>query len=172
MRYSLCPAQRCALDSLHTIPILRSMAKYRDSRRGKRGKEARVAAVAKSPEARKGDRFYSPGNHAKNSLRMLDALGVPMRRQMVARLQGGGAMSLSKLAEPLRIKLPTALEHIRILERSNIVSTHKQGRVRICVYNPSAFKELAAALSAHAAFWESSFDRLERHISKNKSKKK
>jgi len=73
---------------------------------------------------------------------MLNALGLPLRRNMLARLQGGGAMSLSKLVEPFRITLPTALKHLRALERAGIVTTHKQGRVRMCVYNRLAIKEL------------------------------
>ena len=164
------------LDSFSHIPILRSMTKYWDARRIRRRREGRetrereafVSAVAGQRESRTKAKTYSSGDDAKNMSLMLDALGVPMRRQMVERLQRDGAMSLSKLAEPFRIKLPTALEHIRILEQSAIVTTHKQGRVRICVYNPQAFKELAELLVSQAAFWESSFARLERHITNKK----
>ncbi len=56
-------------------------------------------------------------------------------------------MSVSKLAEPFRITLPSALEQVRILERSGIISTHKHGRVRLCVYRPQALRELAHGLT-------------------------
>lgn len=74
---------------------------------------------------------------------MLDVLGLPLRRNMVERLRNGGAMSLSKLVEPFNITLPSALKHLRALERAWLVTTHKQGRVRMCVYNRLAIKELA-----------------------------
>lgn len=77
---------------------------------------------------------------------MLDALGLPLRRGMMARLRVEGAMSLSKLVEPFHITLPSALTHLRELERAGLVVTHKQGRVRICAYNRHALEELAAWL--------------------------
>ncbi len=102
--------------------------------------------------------------------KMLDVLGLPLRRAMVRRVQKGGAMSLSKLAEPFGISLPAALKHVRMLEQTGIIQTHKKGRVRICLYNPIAFKELSSWIASQSAFWEGSFDRLERTISKNKKK--
>ena len=74
---------------------------------------------------------------------MLDALGLSLRRRMVARLRRGGAMSLSKLADPYGITLPTALVHIQCLERSGLVTTHKHGRIRMCMYRAGSFEELA-----------------------------
>ncbi|MCR4281330.1 MAG: helix-turn-helix domain-containing protein [Candidatus Kaiserbacteria bacterium] len=78
---------------------------------------------------------------------MLSVLGFPIRRHMIMRLRDRGAMSLSKLAEPFHITLPTAFTHLRAIERSGLVTTHKQGRVRMCVHNKGALKELAAWLA-------------------------
>ena len=100
--------------------------------------------------------------------KMLDALGLPLRRNMVRRLRLGGAMSLSKLATPYKLTLPAALKHLRILENSGIVKSHKHGRIRVCVYNPSALKELGGWLASQSAFWDSSLDRLEGFMSKKK----
>lgn len=91
-----------------------------------------------------------------------------VRRRMLERLERGGAMSLSKMADPYGITLPAALKHARILEDAGLITTHKQGRVRICVLDRRAFKEFSGYLAAQAAFWQGSFRRLERHISKNK----
>ena len=101
---------------------------------------------------------------------MFEAMGQQVRRSMVRRLREGGAMSMSKLGEPYKMSLPATFRHVQTLEESGIISTEKNGRVRICVYNPRAFKELASVLASQAAFWEANFDRLERHISKNKKK--
>ena len=91
-------------------------------------------------------RTYTSGNVSKNAALMLDALGSPLRRKMVARLKKEGAMSVSKLVQPFRIKLPLAMMHVQILERSGIISTRKRGRVRMCVYNRHAFRELGSWL--------------------------
>ena len=101
---------------------------------------------------------------------MFEAMGQQVRRSMVRRLREGGAMSMSKLGEPYKMSLSATFKHVQTLEESGIISTEKNGRVRICVYNPRAFKELASVLASQAAFWEAGFDRLERHISKNKKK--
>jgi len=93
-------------------------------------------------------RTYSKGESAKNVKLMLDALGLAIRRKMLDRLKREGAMSLSKLAKPFRMKLTTALLHMRALERSGLVWTHKQGRIRICVYNKVAVEELAVYLTS------------------------
>lgn len=77
---------------------------------------------------------------------MLEALGNTDRRNMVFRLKREGAMSLSKLAKPFRLKLSTAHAHIAILERSGIIATHKRGRVRMCVFRPESLKELSIYL--------------------------
>lgn len=91
---------------------------------------------------------YTPGDTRKNARLMLDALGLPLRRRMLARLAREGAMSVSKLAEPFRITLPAALSHVRILERAGMVATQKRGRVRMCVYDPRALKELVVVLGS------------------------
>lgn len=58
-------------------------------------------------------------------------------------------MSLSKLAKPFGISLPAALRHVRELEGATFIRTHKKGRVRICVYDPKAFKDLLVWLSSN-----------------------
>ena len=117
-----------------------------EARAKRRSFEESVASYEKS-------RAYSPGDTKKNVALMLDALGSPVRRKIVCRLQRDGAMSLSKLARPFRLKLTTALSNVLTLERAGIVVTHKQGRVRICTYRRASLHELAAFLgSKHLRF--------------------
>jgi DNA-binding transcriptional ArsR family regulator len=85
---------------------------------------------------------YAKGDIEKNAALMLEALGEPVRRMLFIRLRDGGAMSLSKLGRPSKRKLPSLYKHMRILERSGLITTHKQGRVRMCVYNRDAIVEL------------------------------
>lgn len=114
-----------------------------------RRQRAEERATQKAKEDIERMRTYSPGDKQKNTRLMLDALGVSLRRRMIARLAREGTMSLSKLAEPYGITLPSALAQLRILERAGIVTTRKQGRVRLCVYNGRALKELATSLGSN-----------------------
>ena len=127
------------------------MTKYWNARRlqrmRRRKNEVASRAADKAAVLRERERTYTHGNPQKNAGLMLDVLGLPLRRRMVARLKQGGAMSLSKLVEPFGITLPTAFVHLQALERAGIIVTHKRGRVRICVYNREALKELAAWLT-------------------------
>ena len=111
-----------------------------------RGRAAESAAQ-KAVALRERERSYTPGDAQKNTELMLDALGLPLRRRMIARLMRGGTMSVSKLVEPFRITLPSALEHVNILEHSGIITTRKHGRVRLCVYRQQSLKELARHLT-------------------------
>ena len=128
------------------------MTKYWNPRRIKRIKDRKLRAAKRASEnaaiLRERARSYTPGDARKNAGLMLDALGLPLRRRMLARLRREGTMSVSKLVEPFRITLPSALEHVRVLERSCIITTHKHGRVRLCVYRPEALKELARELTS------------------------
>ena len=113
----------------------------REARRERRLFEECIAAYERS-------RTYSAGETKKNVALMLDALGSPVRRQMIGRLQKDGAMSVSKLARPFRFKLTTALSNVRVLEGAGIIGTHKRGRVRVCAYRKGPLKELAEYLRA------------------------
>ena len=61
--------------------------------------------------------------------RMFHALSDRSRRGMVDRL-GLGPASVSELAEPFAITLPTAMKHLHVLEESGLVHSEKSGRTR------------------------------------------
>ena len=130
------------------------MTKYWNPRRLRRIKERTISAekraLQKAAAERKRVHSYTPGETKKNVGLMLDALGLPLRRRMLARLRQEGAMSVSKLAKPFRITLPSALAHVRMLERSSVIATHKRGRIRMCIYNPKAMKEFGSFLETGA----------------------
>ena len=70
---------------------------------------------------------------------------------MLMRLHVHGEMALSTLVAPLDLTLPSALAHLEILERANLVTTRKEGRLRLCAYKPAGFKELISFL--HSPKW-------------------
>src|SRR5947208_5233130 len=57
------------------------------------------------------------------------ALGDASRRAMVERLARGPA-SVSELARPFAMSLPTVVQHLGVLETAGIVTSTKVGRVR------------------------------------------
>ena len=60
---------------------------------------------------------------------MFHALSDSSRRAMVERVVHGPA-SVSQLAEPFDMALPTVVQHLRVLEDAGIVTSEKVGRVR------------------------------------------
>jgi len=128
--------------------------KYWNERRLRKARERRergenVSAARAIARMRK-SRVYTAGDVEKNSNLMLNALGSPLRRQLLMRLQKEGAMSLSKLGRPFKMKLPRLYRQMQVLERSGLITTHKSGRVRMCVFNSGSFHELSAWLMSHA----------------------
>jgi DNA-binding transcriptional ArsR family regulator len=65
--------------------------------------------------------------------RLLDAtfsaLADSTRRRMLERLSQGEA-SVSELARPFGVSLPTIHKHLRVLERAGFIAHEKRGRVR------------------------------------------
>lgn len=61
--------------------------------------------------------------------RTFHALGDATRRKMVERLSRGPA-SVSDLARPFKMALPTVVQHLGVLESAGIITSTKLGRVR------------------------------------------
>ncbi len=91
--------------------------------------------------------------------RVFHALGDGTRRAMVERLVHGPA-SVSELAAPFAMALPTVLQHLTVLEDAGIVSSHKIGRVRTVQVVPDAFVGANAWLVTHRLPQERRLDRL------------
>jgi len=87
------------------------------------------------------------------------ALGDPTRRAMVDRLSKG-PLSVSKLAEPLKITLTAVVQHLQVLEESGLVHTEKLGRVRMCRLDPAGFDALEQWVREHRSMWERRLDKL------------
>ena len=59
------------------------------------------------------------------------ALADPTRRAVIQRL-GRGEATVSELAQPFDMALPSFVKHISVLERSRLITSQKRGRVRTC----------------------------------------
>lgn len=91
------------------------------------------------------------------------ALSDPTRRAMFRRLMSGPA-SVSDLAAPIDMALPSVLQHLAKLEKGGLITTEKRGRTRICRANPGAIDTASDWLSRQRAVWEARLDRLEEFL--------
>ena len=91
--------------------------------------------------------------------KVLQALGDPTRRAMIARLRIGPA-SVSRLAEPLGVTLTAVAQHLQILEECGLAVSEKAGRVRTCRLIGDGFAVLEAWCRAMRPPWEQALDRL------------
>ena len=89
------------------------------------------------------------------------ALGDASRRGMIDRL-GRGPASVSELAQPLEMALPSVLKHLQVRESSGWVRSQKAGRIRTYSLQPRALRQLERWVARRSAFWHQRFDRLER----------
>jgi DNA-binding transcriptional ArsR family regulator len=91
--------------------------------------------------------------------RMFHALSDSSRRAMVERLSRGPA-SVSELARPFEMALPTVLQHLGVLETTGIVSSTKVGRVRTYQLSPEALTPAADWIGRQRLPAEQRLDRL------------
>jgi DNA-binding transcriptional ArsR family regulator len=59
------------------------------------------------------------------------------------------------------MSLPTAFQHLKVLEESGLVRSEKRGRVRTCRIEVKQLDAAQTWLSKQRALWESRFDRLD-----------
>ena len=85
------------------------------------------------------------------------ALADSNRRAIVDRLTSGAA-SVTELAAPLGVSLPTVLQHLDVLQRSGFVRSEKVGRVRTCRLEPGAMRAMEHWIVEHRAILERRLD--------------
>jgi DNA-binding transcriptional ArsR family regulator len=91
--------------------------------------------------------------------RVFHALGDPTRRAILEKLSEG-PISVSRLADPLRITLAAVVQHLQVLEESGLVQTEKIGRVRTCRVEPAGLSVAERWIDDRRSMWERRLDRL------------
>ncbi len=97
------------------------------------------------------------------------ALADPTRRHVLERLSRSPA-SVSELAKPFEMALPSFLEHLKILEGYGLVRSAKTGRVRTYQLVPTRLREAEDWLSAQRTFWTTRLDQLDNYLLELKEK--
>jgi DNA-binding transcriptional ArsR family regulator len=97
------------------------------------------------------------------------ALSNPTRRKVLERLSVGPA-TVSELAGPFDMQLPSFVQHLSVLEQSRLVRSTKRGRVRTYEIAPERFKVVEDWLTARRRLWEARLDRLDQYVTQLKEK--
>jgi DNA-binding transcriptional ArsR family regulator len=98
------------------------------------------------------------------------ALSDPTRRQVLERLSRKPG-SVSELAKPFDMALPSFVEHLRSLEGSGLVRSAKTGRVRTYQLVPKRLQLAEDWLSRQRTVWESRLDQLDSYLLELKEKR-
>ncbi|MBU2358029.1 ArsR/SmtB family transcription factor [Loktanella sp. M215] len=88
------------------------------------------------------------------------ALSDPTRRAIVEHLTAGPA-SVSDLAAPHPMALPTFMKHLKVLERAGLVQTIKKGRVRTCHLDATPLVTAQGWIAWQRSLWETRLDHLD-----------
>ena len=91
------------------------------------------------------------------------ALANPTRRAVLERLRAG-PVSVSELAAPFEMALPSFMQHLQVLEEGGLVESRKQGRVRWVHARPQAFQHAAGWLAEQLRLWQRRLDQLDDYL--------
>jgi DNA-binding transcriptional ArsR family regulator len=98
--------------------------------------------------------------------RVFWALGDPTRFAIIERLAEKPS-SVSDLAKPFAMALPTFLQHLKVLEKHGLVTTKKMGRVRSCALNGAKIDEMRSWLDIQEKQWAVRLNALDKLLEAN-----
>lgn len=91
------------------------------------------------------------------------ALADPTRRAILDRLRRGEA-SVGELSEPFALSPPAITKHLKVLERSGLISRTRNAQWRPCRLEAKPLKAIQRWMEQYRQFWDDSFDRLDDHL--------
>jgi DNA-binding transcriptional ArsR family regulator len=98
----------------------------------------------------------------------LDVLAEPTRRRILDLLLER-ARPVGELVVELGASQPATSKHLRVLRDAGLVEVRPEGQRRIYALRPEPLAELDAWLEPYRRLFESSLDRLERHLDKEET---
>ena len=107
--------------------------------------------------------------HAEAADDVFHALSNTTRRKVLEQLSAGPA-TVSELAAPFDMQLPSFVQHLAVLEQSRLVRSQKRGRVRTYEIAPERFRVVEDWLAARRQLWEARLDRFDHYVTQLKQK--
>jgi DNA-binding transcriptional ArsR family regulator len=92
------------------------------------------------------------------------ALADPTRRAILSQLARGDA-TVNQLAAPFDMSLPAVSKHLKVLERSGLISRRKDAQFRPCHLEGQALDGALQWIDRHRRLWDERFDKLDAHLS-------
>src|SRR3712207_7286539 len=96
---------------------------------------------------------------------LFTALSDRTRRDIVARLSTGEA-TVKELAEPYAMTMQAVSQHIRVLERSGLISQGRHRQTRPCRPEPATLEAALSWIEESRRTWSERMDRLETHLAR------
>jgi DNA-binding transcriptional ArsR family regulator len=93
------------------------------------------------------------------------ALADPTRRAVIQRL-GRGTATVSELARPFDMALPSFMKHLDVLERSRLIVSRKAGRVRTCELQKENLLAAQRWFDEQRRCWQGRYDNLDGLLAK------
>jgi DNA-binding transcriptional ArsR family regulator len=91
------------------------------------------------------------------------ALADPTRRAILARLAEGEA-TVNELAEPFAMSLQAVSKHLKVLERSGLITRGRSAQLRPSRLHAAPLKEAVDWLETYRRFWQEGFDRMDERL--------
>jgi DNA-binding transcriptional ArsR family regulator len=88
------------------------------------------------------------------------ALADPTRRAIVSRLALGDA-TVTELAAPFAMSLPGISKHLKVLERSGLISRSREAQFRPCHLEAAALDGALDWIATNRRHWDERFDKLD-----------
>jgi DNA-binding transcriptional ArsR family regulator len=90
------------------------------------------------------------------------ALADPTRLAIVERLLSEGERTAGDIAQPFAMSKPAISKHLKVLEDAGLIERRIERQWRVCRIRPEGIRTIDDWMKRYRAFWEASFDRLER----------
>ena len=98
-------------------------------------------------------------------LATFNALSDPTRLAVVQAL-GRGPATVSQLAAPFDMALPSFTQHLGVLEAAGLIVSRKEGRSRVCALDAATLKAAEDWLGHQRRQLEQRLDRFEAHLAR------
>ena len=97
--------------------------------------------------------------------RIFGSLSDPTRRDILRRV-AGHELSIGEIAASYDISLAAVSKHLVVLEKAQLVTKRREGKLQIAALSPAALTDASNHLERYRDIWESRLDRLERYLEK------
>lgn len=95
--------------------------------------------------------------------KIFSALSDTTRRGVLARLCHGPG-TVSELAEPYDMALPSFTQHLKVLENAGLVHSRKTGRSRVYQMTPEQLERARGWLEQQRHIWDQRLDQLDDYL--------